>query len=130
MAAAVPAVAQEKPVKKVLSPHAPGKTPMFNGAIGFGNLVFLAGIGYHKEGDIKVHTKGVLDQIKENLEKVGSSMDKVLKCVVYLANGQDFAGMNEVYSKYFTHDFPARSTIQVAALPKGANVEIEVIAHF
>ncbi|HET7624174.1 MAG TPA: Rid family hydrolase, partial [Verrucomicrobiae bacterium] len=46
------------------------------------------------------------------------------------ANLADFAGMNEIYAKYFTHDFPARSTIQVAALPKGASVEIEVIAHF
>jgi 2-iminobutanoate/2-iminopropanoate deaminase len=47
-----------------------------------------------------------------------------------MANLADFAGMNEVYAKYFSHDFPARSTIQVAALPKGASVEIEVIAHF
>jgi 2-iminobutanoate/2-iminopropanoate deaminase len=50
--------------------------------------------------------------------------------LIFLTNLADFAGMNEVYAKFFTTDFPARSTIQVAALPKGANVEIEVIAHF
>jgi 2-iminobutanoate/2-iminopropanoate deaminase len=53
-----------------------------------------------------------------------------VKSTVFLTNLADFAGMNEIYSQYFTSDFPARSTIQVAALPKGANVEIEVVAHF
>jgi len=53
-----------------------------------------------------------------------------VKSTVFLTNLGDFAGMNEIYAKYFTNDFPARSTVQVAALPKGANVEIEVIAHF
>ena len=54
----------------------------------------------------------------------------VIKSTVFMVNLADFAAMNEVYSKYFTADFPARSTIQVAGLPKGANVEIEVIAHY
>jgi 2-iminobutanoate/2-iminopropanoate deaminase len=54
----------------------------------------------------------------------------VVKSTVFLTNLGDFAAMNEVYAKYFTENFPARSTIQVAGLPKGANVEIEVIAHF
>lgn len=127
-AAAVPAAAQEKPVKKVLSTHPPNETPMFNGAIGFGNLVFL-GIGYHKEGDIKVHTKGVLDQIKQNLEKVGSSMDKVLKCVVYLADGKDFAGMNEVFKGAWGPEPPVRTTVAVAWVPGNSLVEMDVIAY-
>ena len=54
----------------------------------------------------------------------------VVKSTVFLTSMADFAGMNEVYAKFFTADFPARSTVQVAALPKGANVEIEVVAHF
>jgi 2-iminobutanoate/2-iminopropanoate deaminase len=54
----------------------------------------------------------------------------VVKSTVFLTNLADFAGMNEIYAKFFTGDFPARSTIQVAALPRGAHVEIEVIAHF
>ncbi len=53
-----------------------------------------------------------------------------MKSTVFLTNLGDFAAMNEVYGRYFTDNFPARSTVQVAALPKGANVEIEVIAHF
>jgi len=54
----------------------------------------------------------------------------VVKSTVFLTNLADFAGMNEVYARFFTADFPARSTIQVAALPKGASVEIEVVAHY
>jgi hypothetical protein len=55
---------------------------------------------------------------------------ELVKSTVFLTNLADFTGMNEVYAKYFTSDFPARSTVQVAALPKGANVEIEIVAHF
>jgi enamine deaminase RidA (YjgF/YER057c/UK114 family) len=126
-AVAAPAVAQEK--KKVLSPHPPDKTPMFNGAIGFGNLVFLSGRGYHKEGDIKVHTQGVLDDIKQSLEKVGSSMDKVLKCVVYLAHGEDFEGMNSVFKGAWGPEPPVRTTVAVAWVPGNSLVEMDVIAY-
>ncbi len=60
----------------------------------------------------------------------GGGFGDVVKTTVFLVNLSDFAAMNEVYAKYFTADFPARSTVQVTALPKGAQVEIEVIAHF
>jgi enamine deaminase RidA (YjgF/YER057c/UK114 family) len=82
-AAAVPAVAQEKAGKKVIRGAAGGRTPLFNSVVAYGNLVFIAGVGFHAAGDIKVHTKGVLDQIQQELEKVGSPMEKVLKCNVY-----------------------------------------------
>ena len=62
-----------------------------------GNRLFIAGVGYHKEGDIKVHTKGVLNQIKSQLEAAGSSMEKVVKCNVCLNDLKDYAGMNEVF---------------------------------
>ena len=77
-AAAVPAAAQEKLTKKVIYRNGkkPEKTPLFNSAVAYGNLLFIAGKGYHSEGDIKVHTKDVLRQIKEELEHAGSSMDK------------------------------------------------------
>ena len=65
----------------------------------YGNLVFIAGIGAHFEGDIKAHTKHVLDEIAEALESAGSSMDKVLKVNVYLNDLKDYAGMNEVVSR-------------------------------
>ena len=68
--------------------------------------------------------------VKAILDDQNLTFASVVKSTVFLTNLADFAGMNEVYAKYFTADFPARSTIQVAGLPKGANVEIEVIAHF
>ena len=96
-AAAVPAQAAQqadKPVKKVHYRNGtkPEKTPLFNSTVSYGNLLFIAGVGYHSEGDIKVHTKSVLDQIQQQLERVGSSMDKVLKCNVYLDDLKDYAG--------------------------------------
>ena len=70
----------------------PEKTPLFSGAVSYGNLVFLSGIGAHFEGDIKAHTAHVLDEMKKKLEEVGSSMEKVLKVNVYLNDLKDYAG--------------------------------------
>src|SRR5215468_11184585 len=114
-AAAVPATAaaqSEKPAKKVHYPNGrkPEKTPLFNGIVSYGNLLFIAGIGYHQEGDIKVHTKNVLDQIQQRLESVGSSMEKVLKCNVYLNDLKDYAGMNEMFQGRFGAEPPVRTT--------------------
>ena len=129
-AAAVPAVAQEKPTKNVLVNNSKnGKTPLFNSVVAYGNLVFIAGVGYHEAGDIKVHTKGVLDQIQQELEKVGSSMDKVLKCNVYLADLKDYAGMNEIFQGRFGTEPPVRTTIAAAGVPGNSLVEIDVIAY-
>jgi enamine deaminase RidA (YjgF/YER057c/UK114 family) len=130
-AAAVPAAAQEKPVKKVHYRNGvkPEKTPMFNGTVSYGNLLFIAGVGYHSEGDIKVHTKNVLDQIQQQLERVGSSMEKVLKCNVYLNDLKDYAGMNEMFQGRFGAEPPVRTTIAAAGgIPGNSLVEIDVIA--
>ena len=81
-------------------------------------------------GDIKAQTDRVLQNVKSILDDQGLTFGNVVKSTVFMVNLADFAGMNEIYAKYFTDNFPARSTIQVAALPKGASVEIEVIAHF
>jgi len=97
MAAAAPAAAQERPAKKIYGrrpTQAGAKPPLFNSVVSYGNLVFIAGVGAHYEGDIKAHTKTVLDQIQKNLESAGSSMEKVLKCNVYLNDLKDYAGMN------------------------------------
>ena len=130
---AVPVSAKKKEVKevkKVLSGDSlSGRMPMFNSVIAYGNLIFIAGVGYHKEGDIKVHTKGVLDQIQQELEKAGSSMDKVLKCNVYLADLKDYADMNEVFRGRFGAEPPVRTTIAAAGLPGNSLVEIDVIAY-
>ena len=72
----------------------------------------------------------MLENIKIILEDQKLKFGNVVKTTVFLTNLGEFAAMNEIYAKYFTADFPARSTIQVAALPRGAAVEIEVIAHF
>ena len=121
----------DKPVKKVhyRSGTKPEKTPLFNSTVSYGNLLFIAGVGYHSEGDIKVHTKNVLDQIQEQLERVGSSMDKVLKCNVYLDDLKDYAGMNEVFLGRFGAEPPVRTTIAAkGGIPGNSLVEIDVIA--
>jgi len=82
------------------------------------------------EGGIKEQTLQVLNNIGAILKEAGYNYSDVVKSTCFLSDMANFKAMNEVYGKFFTRDFPARSTVQVAALPKGANVEIEVIAHF
>ena len=95
----------------------------------YGNLLFIAGIGAHFEGDIKAHTKHVLDQIQERLQSVGSSMEKVVKCNVYLNDLKDYAGMNEMFQGRFGAEPPVRTTIAAAGgIPGNSLVEIDVIA--
>ncbi len=122
---------QSGPVKKVHRRGAsPKSTPLFNGAVSYGNLLFISGKGYHKEGDIKVHTKGVLDEVQAELENAGSSMEKVLKCNVYLNDLKDIAGMNEVFKGRFGETPPVRTTIAAAGgIPGNSLVEIDVIAY-
>ena len=79
-------------------------------------------------GDIKAQTERVLENIKGILESAGSNLHHVIKTTVFLKDMNEFPSMNEVYAKYFTTAHPARSTVQVARLPKEASVEIEVIA--
>jgi 2-iminobutanoate/2-iminopropanoate deaminase len=81
-------------------------------------------------GDIRAQTERVLENVKAILEDQKLTFAHVVKSTVFMTNLGDFAAMNEVYARYFTSEFPARSTVQVAALPKGANVEIEVVAHY
>ena len=81
-------------------------------------------------GDIKAQTERVLENVKILLQDQGLEFVHVVKTTVFLTNLADFAAMNEVYGRYFTADFPARSTVQVAALPRGAQVEIEVVAGY
>jgi len=136
-AASVPAVAAAqstqdgKPTKKVLWPggKAPAKTPLFSGAVSYGNLLFLSGIGAHFEGDIKAHTKHVLDEMEKKLKESGSSMEKVLKVNVYLNDLKDYAAMNEVFMGRFGAEPPVRTTIAAAGgIPGNSLVEIDCIA--
>jgi endoribonuclease L-PSP len=100
-----------------------------------GNLIFISGqipidpsSGNMVNGDIKEQTKRVLENIKGILESVGASLANVVKTTVFMIDLSEFSLMNEVYKDYFPEKPPARSTIQVSALPRGAKIEIEVIA--
>ncbi len=131
VAAATPAVAKAKTSKVVHWENGkkPEKTPLFTSAVSYGNLLFLSGVGAHFEGDIKAHTKHVLDELKGRLESCGSSMEKVLKCNVYLADLKDYKGMNEVFQGSFGPEPPVRTTVSVAGVPGNSLVEIDVIAY-
>lgn len=124
--------------KTIIKPAkaAPAVGP-YNHAVRAGDLLFCSGqipldpaTGQLVVGDIKVQTERVLENIKIILDDQRLGFANVVKITVFLTNLADFAAMNEVYAKHFTGDFPARSTVQVAALPRGATVEIEVIAHY
>lgn len=121
-------------IKPAKSPAAIGP---YNHAVRVGDLVFCAGqipidpaTGNLAAGDIKMQTERVLKNVKAILDDQGLTFVNVVKSTVFLTDLANFADMNEVYAKYFTDNFPARSTVQVTALPKGAGVEIEVVAHF
>src|SRR5690349_6315632 len=134
MAAAAAGAVEAKrlPLKKVVLRRGekPPKPPLFNCAVSYGNLLFICGKGYHKEGDIKVHTKAVLDDIQAELENAGSSMDKVLQCRVFLNDLKDYDGMNAVFRGRFGDEPPVRTTIAAAGgIPGDSLVEIDVIAY-
>jgi enamine deaminase RidA (YjgF/YER057c/UK114 family) len=131
-AAARAQVAGTNPTKNVHWPGGkrPDQQPLFSPVVSFGNMVFISGIGAHFEGDIKAHTKHVLDEIQERLEEVGSSMPKVLKVNVYLNDLKDYAGMNEVFLGRFGPDPGVRTTIAAAGgIPGNSLVEIDCIAY-
>jgi 2-iminobutanoate/2-iminopropanoate deaminase len=102
--------------------------PRYSPAVSYGNLLFLSGVGAHFEGDIKAHTKKVLDDIQAQLEACGSSMNKVLKAQVYLADLKDYDDMNSVFFGRFGAEPPVRTTVSVAGVPGKSLVEIDVIA--
>lgn len=117
------------------TPNAPKPIGPYSQAIVEGDFIFLAGqgptnpaTGKVEMGDVASETKRTFENMKAVLEAAGSSLDKVVKCNVYLRDINDFAAMSEVYKTYFTEPYPARTTIQAGALPGGIAVEIECIA--
>ncbi len=125
--------------KTIIKPagSAPALGP-YNHGVRVGDLLFCAGQipldPAHPGGPlpfgIQAQTERVLENVKLILEDQQLSFVNVVKTTVFMTNLNDFAMMNEVYGRYFTDNFPARSTVQVAALPRGASVEIEVVAHY
>ena len=126
---------QENQKRVVIAEKAPKAIGPYSAGISNGCLVFTAGqlgidpkTGVLVEGGIQAQTRQALTNLSAVLEAAGSSLELVLKTTVFLRDINDFQQMNEVYGTFFTADFPARSAIQVAALPLGAAVEIEAIA--
>ncbi len=120
-----------EPTKKTSTDDqaAGAKPPLFSSWVTYGNLVFIAGQGEHGPGDITAHTTSVLNQLEEQLKKAGSSMDKVLKVNVYLADLRDYDGMNEVFRGRFGPHPPVRTTVATyGGVPGNSLVEIDCIA--
>jgi 2-iminobutanoate/2-iminopropanoate deaminase len=123
-------------MKKVIAtPEAPAAVGPYSQAIALGNLLFCAGqipldpaTGELVGKDVTEQTERVCQNISAVLQANDMTFTNVVKSTVFLTDLANFAAMNAVYSKYFREPFPARSTIQVAGLPRGSQVEIEVIA--
>lgn len=119
----------------IATEHAPQAIGPYSQAIRAQGLIFTSGqvaIDPASQqvitGDVSAQTDRVLQNLAAILQASGSSLQKVLRCTVFLKNMGDFAAMNEVYGRYFKHMPPARSTVEVARLPKDVLVEIDVIA--
>jgi 2-iminobutanoate/2-iminopropanoate deaminase len=116
--------------------NSPKPVGPYSHAVRVGDLLFCSGqIPLTKEGNlvpggVKEQTRQVLENVKAILHDQSLNFENVVKATVFMTNLAEFADMNSIYGEYFTSNFPARSTVQVAALPRGATVEIEVIACY
>jgi len=139
LAAPVSAVAQQPPAaaprKRVFrtstGPFKKDGPPLYSQELTLGNLVFVSGkgAGLDFKGDIRAHTKRVLDLMEESLKSAGSSMAKVLKVTVYLTDMKDYDGMNETYLGRFGPEPPVRTTVAISAIPDRTLVEMDCIAQ-
>lgn len=117
------------------TPDAPAAIGPYSQAVRAGNLLFLSGqipldptTGKMIEGGIEAQTRQVMLNLQAVLQAAGVSTDAVVKTTIYLTDMGDFQAVNEIYSQYFNAPFPARATVQVTDLPRGAQVEIDAIA--
>ena len=122
--------------KIIATPKAPAAIGPYSQAIRIGDFLYTSGqISLDPEtmkmitGDIEVETEKVLKNIEAILKDAGLNLNNIIKTTVYLTDLSEFARMNQVYEKFFIDTKPARACVQVAALPKGAKVEIDVVAH-
>ena len=123
-------------MKAISTTKAPSAIGPYSQAIQVGNLIYTSGqipinpaTGVFAEGDIKEQTRQSLLNVKAILEEAGLTMGNVVKTTVFMSDMNDFADMNAVYAEFFTEPYPARSAVAVKTLPKGALVEIEVVAE-
>jgi 2-iminobutanoate/2-iminopropanoate deaminase len=128
---------KERKMKTIIhSDDAPKAVGPYSQAVCTGNLLFTAGqvpldpaTGKLVEGDIKAQAEQAMKNLRAVLAAAGTGFEHVVKTTVYLADIADYAGLNEVYGRYFTGNYPARSAFAVGALPLGAKVEIEMVAE-
>ena len=123
-------------MKVISTKQAPAAIGPYSQAIQVGNLVYTSGqipidpaTGTFVEGGIKEQTRQSLSNVRAILEEAGLTMANVIKTTVFLADMADFAEMNAVYAEFFTEPYPARSAVAIKTLPKGALIEIEVVAE-
>ncbi len=122
--------------KTIATSKAPAAIGPYSQAVRAGNLIYTSGqipinpsTGNMVEGGIKEQTRQSLQNVKAILQEAGLTMDHVIKTTVFMVDMNDFADMNAVYAEFFSEPFPARSAVAVKTLPKGALVEIEVVAE-
>ena len=121
-------------MEAVKTDRAPAAIGPYAQAVKAGGFVFVSGQiplapdGSLVEGDIRVQTERVMENLKAVLEAAGSGLSRVVQTTCFLADMEDFPGFNEVYARYFTAPYPARSTVQVVKLPRDVRIEIDVIA--
>jgi len=132
VAVAIPAAAQDR---QVIQPPGTGAGLPFSAAVRVGNMLYLSGQIGTVPGTRQLADTGITGQVRQALENIkatlayaGSSLERVVKCTVFLLDIRDFAAMNAVYTTYFPKDPPARSTIAASGLALGAKVEIECLA--
>jgi len=120
----------------VRTENAPEPVGQYSQAVVVGNLVWTSGqIGIDPQtgklvsGGIETETEQVLKNLVAVLAAAGSGLDRVIKTTIFISDMNEFARVNAIYARYFQEPYPARSTVQVSALPKGAAVEIEVVAE-
>ena len=121
--------------KVITTDNAPKPIGPYSAGVRVGDLVFTAGqigldplTGEVVPGGIQAETRQVFRNLQGVLEATGSSLQEIVKTTVFLRDMNDFAQMNTIYAEFFSQDYPARSTVQVSALPKGVAVEVEAIA--
>ncbi len=124
------------PKQVIQTPSAPAAIGPYSQAVRVGDLVFLSGqipldpaTGQIVEGDVATETRRVMDNLAAVLAAAGASFAHVVQTTIYLVDLADFAVVNEIYGRAFSAEPPARATVQVAALPRGARVEISCTAH-
>ena len=126
-------------MKKIVinTPNAPAPVGPYSQAVRVGETLYVSGqvaiipqTGEMDMADIPTETKRVMENLKAVLTEAKATFDNVVMTTIFLSDMGNFATVNEIYSAYFTADFPARATVAVKTLPKNVNVEISVIAHF